>query len=132
VATRNTNRRGVGVVSVSPWLFVLMAGYVVLVGVVIWSLVTARNWALTELATPQSIGKWETWRADVRKQQAQPGPVSRRVPKSAEPPALVLMRDYFAVSIVGAVLFATLLYWVIAWFVTGILTGSTPDELNRS
>ncbi|HJQ81746.1 MAG TPA: hypothetical protein VJ828_17410 [Lacipirellulaceae bacterium] len=81
----------------------------------------ARKWALAELATPESIRQWEAWREDVRQQDEQPGPVRRRVPKSAEPPALVLMRDYFAVSLVGAVLFMTLLYWVIAWFAYGIL-----------
>jgi hypothetical protein len=31
------------------------------------------------------------------------------------------MRDYFGVSLAGAILFATVLYWVIAWFVAGIL-----------
>ena len=36
----------------------------------------------------------------------------------------MLTRDYFGVSLGGAVLFSSLLYWVIAWFVTGIL--STP------
>jgi hypothetical protein len=44
------------------------------------------------------------------------------VPKSTEPPALVLTRDYFSVSLGGAVLFSSLLYWVIAWFVTGIVS----------
>ena len=39
----------------------------------------------------------------------------------AEPPALVLMRDYFVVSLVGATLFSSMLYWVMGWFVTGAL-----------
>jgi hypothetical protein len=47
------------------------------------------------------------------------------VPNSAEPPALVLMRDYFVVSLAGAILFSTVLYWITAWFVTGILR--TPE-----
>jgi hypothetical protein len=50
------------------------------------------------------------------------------VPKSTEPPALVLMRDYFIVSLVGAILFTTVLYWVIAWFVMGILRQVTVEE----
>jgi hypothetical protein len=33
-----------------------------------------------------------------------------------------LMRDHFAVSLFGAVLFGTALYWVLAWFVTGVTT----------
>jgi hypothetical protein len=43
------------------------------------------------------------------------------VPQSGEPPALVLMRDYFSVSLIGALVFSTALYWVIAWLVTGIM-----------
>jgi hypothetical protein len=45
------------------------------------------------------------------------------VPKSDEPPALVLMRDYFTVLMFGAILFSSMLYWIMAWFVTGILRG---------
>jgi hypothetical protein len=73
------------------------------------------------LATPRSVEQWQEWREDVRQQQTKPGPVHRRVPKSFEPPALVLMRDYFGVSLFGAIMFTTVLYWVIAWFVTGML-----------
>jgi hypothetical protein len=115
----------------SPGLLVLIAGYLLLLGAIVWSLVEARNWAFAELDTPESLRDWESWREDVRQQDQQAGPVRRRVPKSAEPPALVLMRDYFAVSLVGAVLFMTLLYWVIVWFVYGILHSSArfaPDH----
>jgi len=120
----NTERLGLRLASLSLWLFLVIAGYVGLIGVVLWLLATARHWALAELATPESIRQWEEWRDDVRQQEQQPGPVRHRVPKSAEPPALVLMRDYFGVSLVGAVLFTTLLYWLIAWFVRGILSGT--------
>ena len=110
----------------SLWL----VGYGLMVAVVVWSLISARNWALAELATPRSIEQWQAWREDVREQQTEPGPVRRRVPKSAEPPALVLMRDYFSVSFIGAILFTTVLYWVIAWFAMGILRQAavTKDE----
>jgi hypothetical protein len=105
----------------SRWLVLSLLGYIVMIVAVTWSLRSARKWALGELATPESSREWEAWREDVRQQDEQSGPVRRRVPKSTEPPALVLMRDYFSVSLVGAVLFMTLLYWVIAWFVRGIL-----------
>jgi hypothetical protein len=120
-----TDRQRPPLVQLSRCLLALLAGYIVLVSLVTWSLVGARNWALAELATSESIHQWEAWREDVRQQETHPGPVRHRVPKSAEPPALVLMRDYFAVSLVGAVLFTTLLYWVTAWFVSGILTSPT-------
>ena len=92
-----------------------------IMGAVVWSLMAARQWALTKHATAESASDWQTWRDDVQQQQTRPGPVRRRVPQSAEPPALVLMRDYFVVCLVGAVLFVTVLYWVTAWFVRGIL-----------
>jgi hypothetical protein len=102
----------------------------VLIAAVVSWLVSARHWALAELVTPQSIGQWQAWRDDVRQQQTRPGPVRRKVPKSSEPPALVLMRDYFGVSLAGAILFSTVLYWVIAWFVNGIF-GVNRDTRDR-
>lgn len=130
MATSETDRRPALLVSLSPCLLVLIAGYMLLLGAIVWSLIAARKWALAELATPESIRQWEAWREDVRQQDKQSGPVRRRVPKTAEPPALVLMRDYFAVSLVGAVLFMTLLYWVISWFVYGILHSGTQSGFN--
>jgi hypothetical protein len=106
--------------------------YALLTLAVGWSLLLARNWALAELATPSSMEQWQEWRDDVRVQQAEPGPVQRRVPKSNEPPALVLMRDYFGVSIIGAVLFTSVLYWVIAWFIMGMLRPTSNHGFDLS
>ncbi len=115
------------------WFWLWTAVYAVLLMGVIWTMFSTRRWALSELANPKAIGQWEEWREDVRQQQVQSSPVQRRVPKSAEPPTLVLLRDYFVVSLVGAVLFSSLLYFVIAWFVTGILnTPVTIGEQNDS
>ncbi len=101
-----------------------MIGYVALMGAVVGAMISERQNVLTESSTPTSLADWQAWRADVQQQQTNPGPVERRVPKSNEPPALVLMRDYFAVSIVGATFFTSLLYWIVAWFITGALGGN--------
>jgi hypothetical protein len=103
--------------------------YVALVALVVWAMIAARGSALADLGTAESRDNWQEWREDVQQQQDAPGPVARRVPKSAEPPGLVLMRDYFAVCLVGAIVFASLLYWVLAWFVTGVLR-SPPAEVR--
>src|SRR5262245_36654228 len=103
----------------SRWVWAWLVGYVVLLSAILWSLYYVRWWALAEMAKPDSVGQWQTWREDERQQAEHPGPVQRRVPKSVEPPALVLMRDYFGISLAGAVLFSSLLYWIIAWLVTG-------------
>ncbi len=113
------------------WTWLWGACYVVLIGTIVWSLYYARQWALVELATPISVGQWQAWREDVEQQVEHPGPVQRRVPKSTEPPALVLMRDYFAVSLAGAVLFSTVLYWVMAWLVMGALAPRAAENSNE-
>jgi len=104
------------------WIWLWGVGYVLLAIAIVWWMFAARDWALANLSTPESTAAWETWREDVRASQDRPSPVQRRVPKSAEPPALVLTRDYFGVALGGAVVFSSLVYWVIAWFATGILT----------
>lgn len=110
------------------WFWLIAVCYVALMIVVIWSMLSARRWALVELATPKAAEEWEKWRDDVRQQQDRPGAVKRRVPKSAEPPTLVLLRDYFVVSLAGAVVFSSLLFFVIAWLFVGML--NTPVTIS--
>ena len=52
----------------------------------------------------------------------QPYPVKRRVPKSAEPPALVLMRDYFAVCLAIAVVLSSVLFGTFMVLVRGAMS----------
>lgn len=112
------------------WLWGI--GYLGVVVAVVWWVLRARDWALAELTRPESTAAWETWRADVRAARDKPSPVERRVPNSAEPPALVLLRDYFGVMLGGAVIFSSLLYWVLAWFVTGIIRSHPPSATEEA
>lgn len=113
------------------WLWLWAIGYLVLLGVVVWSMFAARKWSLAELAKPNSVAQWEAWRDDVRSQQDEPSPVERSVPKSTEPPALVLMRDYFGVSLCGAIVFSTLLYWIMAWLISGTVARPSPTTSDH-
>jgi hypothetical protein len=119
------------------WFWLFAVCYAALLIAVIWSMLSARRWALVELATPKAAEEWEKWRDDVRQQQDRQATVQRRVPKSAEPPTLVLLRDYFVVSMAGAVVFSSLLFFVIAWLLTGMLNtpvaiGDTYDLPERT
>ena len=97
--------------------------YVLLILVVLALVWQARHWALSQLVTPQSRADWRTWREDVRQQQdPQAGTVARRVPKSTEPPGLVLLRDYFSTCVVAAVVFASVLYAIFAWLLLGAMS----------
>lgn len=98
----------------------LVVPYLVLMAIVVGLAWRGRSWALQEFGTPAAQQRWQKWRDDVRHHRdPQAATVDRRVPKSAEPPALVLMRDYFAVCLVAAVGFSSLLYAVLAWFLVG-------------
>jgi hypothetical protein len=90
----------------------------------------ARRQALKNYATEEAQGQWETWRQEARQQELGQGPVARRTPKSAEPPALVLMRDYFAVCVVIAVTLTSVLFVTFLALVRGALT--TPHFVDRS
>ncbi len=114
---------------IGRWLRWWIVGYAALVGAVVAAMIWARQSTVAQLSSPKSISDWQVWREDVREQQQlHSGPVQRRVPKSDEPPALTLLRDYFTVLMVGALLFSSMLYWVLAWFITGIFIGYREGE----
>jgi hypothetical protein len=104
----------------------LLVGYGVLVAMVVGAMVFARQ---ATIAKQEAAGpEWQAWREDEIARQSQHGPVERRVPKSTEPPAVVLMRDNFAVLMAGALLFSSVLYWIMVWFVVGILFQRQPSN----
>jgi hypothetical protein len=93
------------------WTFV----YLVMVLLIAWQMNDLKTNMLAQLSTPEAQADWEKWRADTTK----PGPVARREPKSTEPPALVLMRDYYGVCLGTALFFSSLLFVVTMLLVRG-------------
>jgi hypothetical protein len=91
----------------------------------VWGMFAMRMNVLRELNTQKSHENWQHWRSDVERQQQQTQTIPRRIPKSEEPPALVLMRDYFVTCLVGAVLFVSLLFWAVAGLAIGAITDSS-------
>jgi len=80
--------------------------------------------------------EWDHWREDAKDLAKGIGPVTRRVPKSAEPPALKLMRDYFVVCLalallLSGVLFMTTLAFVRGAFSTGKFVDRSPPEPKK-
>ena len=97
--------------------------YVVLAVLLAGWMQYARARALATYSQPREQQAWEAWR---EKAAAGNGPVARRVPKSAEPPALVLLRDYYPVCLAGVLLFATAIFVALMFFVRGVLESSPP------
>ena len=104
--------------------------YVSLLAAVIGGLVYARSRVMAAYDTDQARSEWEQWREDAKEQAEGKGPVARRVPKSAEPPALVLMRDYFAVCVVIAVGLSSILFGTFVFLLRGVL--ATTPFVDRS
>jgi hypothetical protein len=104
------------------WVWLWATCYMVLIGTIVGSLFYAKRRMLAEFSNGTIVRDWQTWRDDVQQHEETLGPIERRVPTSVEPPALVLMRDYFGVSLAGAVVFTTLLYWIVVWLVTGAIS----------
>ena len=92
-----------------------------MLGVLIWQLFAVKESILAKLSTPTAQAEWDQWRAET----AKPGPVARRVPKSDEPPALVLLRDYFGICLSAAIFFCSLLYAVLMLLIRGAFAQST-------
>ncbi|WP_425614980.1 hypothetical protein NA78x_004864 [Anatilimnocola sp. NA78] len=81
--------------------------------------------------------EWDHWREEAKDLAKGIGPVTRRVPKSAEPPALKLMRDYFAVCLalallLSGVLFMTMLAFIRGAFSTGKFVDRSPPEPKKA
>lgn len=80
-----------GVLHYLPWL----AAYLAAMAAVTGSLAYVRRQTVARLGTAQARADWQVWKAETEKQANSPGPVRRRKVRSDEPPALVLLRDYF-------------------------------------
>lgn len=107
-----------------------LVGYVVIICCLLGGLLYARQVALSTYGSEAAQEEWDDWRDDAKKMASSDGPVRRRMPKSVEPPALVLMRDYFAVCVVIALVLCTVLFGTVMLFARGI--ASTPPFIDRS
>jgi len=97
--------------------------YVILILAITWGLFRARQDALISLGTEQAHGNWQEWRDVANEQSGGAGPVQRRVPKSDEPPGLVLLRDHFATSWLILAVLTSIVFATLIWMIRGVLLG---------
>src|SRR4051794_462944 len=106
-------------------------GYLLTIALVAGAVIYGRQRALEVYGSAAAQGEWDQWRADAQKMAEQPSTVKRRVPQSAEPPALVLMRDYFAVCLAGALILSTVLFGTFMLLVRGAMQPRSTDSFPR-
>jgi hypothetical protein len=102
-----------------------------------------RSSAIAAYGNEQGQAEWDRWRSDVAKdaqafadatKSSGKGeieklpPVKRRVSKAAEPPALLLMRDRFAVCLIAALLMSGAMIGSVLLLVRGAILGAKPSK----
>ncbi|MCA9119970.1 MAG: hypothetical protein H6822_29440 [Planctomycetaceae bacterium] len=103
--------------------------YVVLLGSLVMILALARQSVIVSEGSASSLDDWQQWRHEAERQHTGEGPVARRVPKSSEPPSLVLLRDHFGTSLTILLVLSSALFFAMAFMLRGILVGPNfhPD-----
>jgi hypothetical protein len=119
------------------WSLVLwIAAYLAMIAGVVVGMTRVRAGAMAVYGTAEAQAEWDAWREDATKMAEEPTVVKRRAPQSIEPPALVLMRDHFAVClglalVLSSVLFATFMVLVRGAFrENNALSRSGPDGVG--
>jgi len=106
-----------------------LSAYAGTMAVIVWLTVIAREQVVASLSTSEAAREWDEWRRAAQ-DQANKGPVARRPPKTAEPPALIVMRDSFPAVLVAVVAFGTFLFAIL--FVAGQSLWPASRELHGS
>lgn len=104
-------------------------GYVAVMAALSAGLWQARRWAMRELGSPQAVADWQAWKRHVADVQPRSDvAVKWRVPKSDEPPLLILLRDSFPGVVAGCLTIASFLYAFFAIVVRGLLAPQPPRQ----
>jgi hypothetical protein len=93
-----------------------------------------RESRLARLAEPAAQADWDAFRADMRRESTGAGPVQRKVPRSAEPPELVWLRDYAGLAVAAWVAFVGVLGACLGLMIAGGLRpgrGSSAEDQPR-
>jgi hypothetical protein len=112
---------------VNRFQIVAALGWLLMAAAVIVAMVVARDITLTAYGSQAAREEWDAWREVAREQAQGSGPVQRRIPKSLEPPALVLMRDHFAVILPTLLVLLSCVYFTLAWMLAGVIRAKRPD-----
>lgn len=110
-------------------LVLLAAGWLAGVAIPPVLLLRARSAWLEQLDRPETQQHWDEFRDAMRQQTGRTGPVQRKVPKSAEPPLRVWLRDFVWLAIAAWVVLGGVLGFFAAMLARGVLLAQ--DEPRR-
>jgi hypothetical protein len=105
-----------------------LLAYFAVLAAVVGGMAYGRAQARAVYGTGAAQSDWDAWRDDARRMTGAEGPVKRRAPRSAEPPALVLMRDHFGACLGLALVLTSILFGTFMVFVRGALAAPDPSR----
>jgi hypothetical protein len=97
---------------------VLLSAYLATMVVLVATLLVARRHVIATLDTPEGRRQWRAWREQTQKRQ-EGGAVVRRPVTADEPPALILLRDYFTAIVITTLAIGSFLFAFVAFAVRG-------------
>jgi hypothetical protein len=105
--------------------FLILAGlcYAAVMGALLFGLYTARNSANQNFSTSDARRDWDDWRKSTETSDHTGRPVQRSIPRSQEPPTLVLLRDHFGVCAAASICITSALFWTVAILLRGVASG---------
>lgn len=115
-----------------PLLVLLAACWLAVVAVPPILFLRWREARLAEVSSPAAQADWDRFREDMREQSGDRGPVRRKVPRSAEPPERIWLRDYPHVVVAAWVTFVGLLAGIIGVMLRGAAPRSTRSSGRAS
>ncbi|HJN67286.1 MAG TPA: hypothetical protein QF761_13840, partial [Pirellulales bacterium] len=101
---------------------VWLAGYLMTMAAILYGMISLRNMQLDQNNSATTQADWQQWRNEAARQSTGKGPVQRRVPKTLDPPIMVLFSDHFSVIVIFSLLFGSAFYFMLYFFVHGTLT----------
>ncbi len=96
-------------------LFLILLGY---------AFIQAERWTLATFEDRSQTKLWEVWREKVKEEQLNDENkiplVKRKIPKSHEPPALILFRDHYLLCAVATWFFGSILFLMLSGMAYGV------------
>jgi hypothetical protein len=124
--------RGRGRFRANPLVAAVVAAWLVLVCGPPAALLAWREPLLAKVGSPAAQAEWDAFRADMRRESGREGPVQgpvqRKVPKSAEPPELVWLRDHVHLAVIAWVTLGGVLGGFLGLLVLGVAGSRSPAE----
>ncbi|MBA2115628.1 hypothetical protein [Bremerella alba] len=114
-----------------PLLMGMAAGYVVLMGVLVFGLLQARVWVAQTYDTPEATENWQKLTQSLEQRQNQGrSPVKRPRQRSDQPPIKILFSENFPAIVAWSLVIMSILYWSVGIMIAGALR--TPSHQPAS